>query len=285
MEYTSFLKFPAVLREVHRCAVQRVGGGTLHIGTEQGTARGIHKAAQFCLCGQIADHGIHTKAASLNLGEQTVLAQQLCVVDGAGDFVLGRKGQNIGRPLGGTLAAEQDGVVDFCAHGFPDAGLYLAHDVEAGICQHSFGHGHNDGQLCGGHIDIVPFLLAGLFHAGVTVDPVSQRQHGQHGDLGLVRGHIGKAGAQLHDGGAFGHVLLDGVHQLLPDQGLSLIASDCINSHKNQPFWPNAARNAAFAASCSFAGWPGAPVADAEKRAMPPSGRIALGSLSLKALT
>ena len=94
-----------------------------------------------------------------------------------------------------------------------------------------------------------------------------------------------KAGAQLHDGGAFGHVLLDGVHQLLPDQGLSLIASDCINSHKNQPFWPNAARNAAFAASCVFAGWPGAPVADAEKRAMPPSGRIALGSLSLKALT
>nr|DAQ63704.1 MAG TPA: hypothetical protein [Caudoviricetes sp.] len=275
----------AVLREVHRCTVQRVGGGTLHVGTEQGTARGIHKAAQLCLGGQVAHHGVHAEAASLHLGEQAVLAQQLCVVDGAGHLVLGRKGQHVGRPLSGALAAEQDGVVDLCAHGFPDAGLYLAHDVKAGICQHSFGHGHDDSQLCSGHVHVVPFLLAGLFHAGVTVDPVSQRQHGQHGDLGLVRGHVCKAGAQLHHDGALGHILLDGVHKLLPDQGLSLIAGDCINSHKNQPFWPNAARNAAFAASCPFAGWRVPPGADVENCTMPPSGRMALGSAALKVLT
>ena len=234
MEYTSFLKLPAiswalegveaaVLGEVHGRTVQRVGGCTLHIGAEQRAAIGIQQAAQLCLGGQVAHHGINAEAASFDLGEQTILAQQLGVVDGAGDLVLCGKGQHVGRPLGGTVTAKQDGVVDLCAHGLTDAGLYLAHDVKGGICQNCLGHRNDDSQLCGGHVDVVPFLLAGFLHAGVTVDPVCQRQHGQDGDLGLVGGHVGKAGAKLHHDGALGHILLDGVHQLLPDQASALL--------------------------------------------------------------
>lgn len=130
------------------------------------------------------------------------------------------------RQLAGRLTPKIVGSVHPLTDGLHHAGLDFAQDIKAGVCHHGFGNGHDNGQLLGSDVHVVPRLLARLLEAGIAVDPVSHGQHVQHGDAGLLAGHVGQLAGQPHKYGLLGRVLLDGVDQLLLDERFRLLAGN-----------------------------------------------------------
>ena len=271
----------AVLREVDRRAVQGIGGGALHIALVQGVAVGVLDAAQ----GRFGAHGshnaVHGVACILHLGKQSVFAQQGIIADAAGNVVAGLagNGDNVVLPLCRAVDAEQNGLVHPQADGFVDTRGHLAQNVKLSIGQNGFGDGDNDCQLTGGQVDVFPRLAGSLLIAGITVDPVGQRQHGKHRNAGLLAGHVGQLAAQLHHNALLGGILKNGADNLLTDEGFSAGTINNIGHGLFSFHLPNAARIAAFASSRPVAA-AGVPVALATMRAGLVSAANAPGSFS-----
>nr|DAQ43491.1 MAG TPA: hypothetical protein [Caudoviricetes sp.] len=229
-----------VLGEIHGCAIQGVLGGALHVGLENGVAvRTLHatQLGAHAHGGQCA--GNHT-AGLLHLGNDATLSHDEIIIIGgrAGRHIVASLpggGDDVSSPTGRTVDAENHGAVHPLANGLHDAGLDLTQDIKAGICHHCLGDGHNDSQLLGGQVDVVPGLLACLLEAGVPVDPVGHGQHIQDGDSGLPTGHVGQLSGQLHENGLLGRILLDGVDELLLDECFCVLTGNHVG-HNFSPF-------------------------------------------------
>nr|DAX11380.1 MAG TPA: hypothetical protein [Bacteriophage sp.] len=230
----------SVLREVHGHAIQGVLGGPLHIGLENGVAVCALNATQLSAHAHGGQRAGNHTTRLFHLGDDTAFSRdEIIVIWGrSGRHIvasLPRSGDDIGPPASRAIDSENHGAVHPLTNGLHDAGLNLTQDIKAGICHHCLGDGHDNSQLLGGQIDVVPGLLAGLLEASVPVDPVGHGQHVQDGDSGLPTGHVGQFSGQLHEYGLLGRVLLDGIDELLLNKRFCVLAGNHVG-HNVSPF-------------------------------------------------